>query len=344
MKNFLNILSVCLVCFFFANKKMDVCHSNEDELEIECSVRGVSANDLTQLKEQIALEQESLVLVPKRPHVAAAKNPKRELQVCGVKLNNVKKLIQENSECGDAELLKLKSRILHIKARLSRITYYKVVRNDLPNYLAKSDELLHVIHKTIHDKVSLDDSVTMLDNFNHEIPVEEDLIDDTEIKNTKTVEGLEKLVQNLNVSTQADPLNRTHVLPAINSENHQIASTSKLPQSSHSLKSLLEKEDISSLIELLNTIILYKSQAMTEPEIDYLSSLPTPPGRMSSQNVNQVPNLGCPRFQVDTSKPPLNFNKQQPKSPELDTSLGFLLNLSMFINRDPSSWGINYSG
>lgn len=75
---------------YSCNLKMNIDHLKRDELEVECLVRNLTVDDITYLKKHTELKEISPVLVPIRPHLSAFKNPKRELQLCGVKLNSVK--------------------------------------------------------------------------------------------------------------------------------------------------------------------------------------------------------------------------------------------------------------
>lgn len=86
---------------------MNVEYLKKDELEVECIIRGLTLDAITQLKEQIELEESSAALVPKSPHLPSCGNPKKELQLCGVKLNSVKEWMQSNSECEDV-VIKIK--------------------------------------------------------------------------------------------------------------------------------------------------------------------------------------------------------------------------------------------
>lgn len=61
---------------------MDNDYLKQDEFEVEFLVRNLTLDDVTQVKEQIELKETSLILIPKRPHLSAHKNPIQDLQLC----------------------------------------------------------------------------------------------------------------------------------------------------------------------------------------------------------------------------------------------------------------------
>lgn len=283
---------------------MNIEHLNKDEIEIECLVRGLATDDIGQLEEQIKMEETSSVLVSKRPHLSASKNPKRELQLCGVKLNNVKEWMKDNIECENMdEHLRLRSKLLHIKNRLNRMTYSKSIKNEIPQFIIKSNELLQIVYKSLEEKVALNSSLDYLNDFNLDIPSEDDFEEEFEIRDFHSTEmPKSKTVQ---LPTNPD-INST---PTI---TNPIASTSKLPnQFSLPLKEMLEKEEVGTLIELLNNVIVSKSQSLTPEEIEHLSSLPTPPSRPHPSNTTyaQSRRFDCKRTSntIDPSKSQTNF-------------------------------------
>lgn len=363
---------------------MEIDHLESDEIEVECLVRGLNLDNLVQLKAQLVLEIKSPALKTKRPHMAAYKNPKRELQLCGAKLNELKEWIQENSEeVVTAEIVKIKSRILHIQGRLERMTYSKSLKKDLPNFVNKVSDLLRVIgDKETNETHSLTVSIREIRDLDLELESDDEVLSndflDPQMDSTKISRKNVKIVENTAVSnrmgspgTVETELNRNRqqinispVAGTSTGSNVQVDRTGQTNVCSrnalkNSVRELLGKESVDSLIDIVNDMILTKTANMSDTS--RLADLPTPTvpcgsgsqsnlfnkgyGSNPTTNQNAVSNnLVGNTFTFDSTRPPPAVDREAFPS-DLNMSLGYSLPyLSMFVNRDPSTWGITFTG
>lgn len=199
----------------------------KDEAEIEFAVRGLKVGDVTQLQEQIILESKSNSLIPKKPHYSAYKNPRRELKLCGAKLNEMREWIvsQVDNNRESEDLVKLKSRILHVHQRLKRLSYSKVVKDDLPIFLDKTSEILDLIMKSISKEVSLIESVAPVEVLDLDLLNEDESDDELDFPSHIQTNVVPKIVS---LST---PLNEPVIAGESSGNRIEISSRNELGRS-----------------------------------------------------------------------------------------------------------------
>lgn len=129
---------------------MDIYALSPDELEVEFSVRNITS-DVSQrfsvLKEQLDDEHAKNISVPNRPHVAACKSPRREVNFCAIKLRDFRDVIKRSIEdpLEIIELKKIYSRVVHVENRLERLRFSKCVRDEVKSLLEGAGKLIEMI-------------------------------------------------------------------------------------------------------------------------------------------------------------------------------------------------------
>lgn len=147
---------------------MNIEHLELDEFELECLVRSIEDpsidEKLTNLKLRLELEQEHSCLIPNKPHLLARKNPKREISNVASKIKEIYDCLQEAMQNDDQDdLLKLKSRLLHVKDRLIRLNKSKAVAiTAVIQTLDKVNQLLRFVDESVGANEPLNQSITKL--------------------------------------------------------------------------------------------------------------------------------------------------------------------------------------
>lgn len=157
---------------------MDPNHLKHDEFWVECKVRDLVGSHLTMLNtlvESIPSEDIHEVLRPIRAHEAARKKPKREIDTCAQKLVEIKQLLQDSiKEMTELELKQIKSRIIHVNSRLSRIASSPTYKNYALEYLNTGKFLLELVTNHLKDPSRLNESIDTLHNLTVTAPPEDE--------------------------------------------------------------------------------------------------------------------------------------------------------------------------
>lgn len=245
-----------------------------DEFEIECRIRnlneGTNIDRLKNLLEQVQVETTTPVLIPTVAHIAASKNPKRELRICSEKINTLHNWLQhhlKNKELNRIHLYKIKSRILHVQGRLFRISKSKVANQEAISLLEICTNLLDPIEKVISEVNQIEELESSFSNI--ELPelyedsssAEEDDFDKKSkvisSNNELEIESFKTFIKNNTPASQpsSEPVATTSKASIQNSseikkaeeENSHVAEVlSKIP-------STISQKDLLSLVEIINS-------------------------------------------------------------------------------------------
>ena len=104
---------------------MDSSHLRPDEFLVECATRkikGTPKQVQDALNEAWQFEKQFPPARPSEMHVAAAKNPMREINLCTKRLSEIERQLQEAVDTPDFDFSVIKSRLLHLSGRLFRAT------------------------------------------------------------------------------------------------------------------------------------------------------------------------------------------------------------------------------
>lgn len=222
---------------------MDPNHLKHDEFLVECKVRNLVGSHLTMfntLVDALGAEVTHDVLVPNRAHEAARKKPKREIDTCARKLFELKQHIQDSIiEMPVKELSIMKSRIIHVNSRLSRIANSPTYNQAALEYLQIGTSLLDLVIKLLADPSKLDESIQTLGNLTISAPSE-----------------IESEVDEANRGEQKEFKNQTSKSPLTKPEDSSspIAHSSKMFPSQEVMAALANSPKSSELFNLLEQI------------------------------------------------------------------------------------------
>ena len=246
---------------------MDIDLLENDEFEVECEVRGLNGPPLVRynnLKEQIANEQSTPVIVPNRAHVLARKHPRREIKICSYKLNDFYCWLKDHkSEASIDVLKKIHSRLLHVHARLTRISKSKVSQDDALSLLEMCDTLINPIQQhVINENMSLDDMNETINSLNFQTNDEGSESDDSndrvskvldKIANSETYPLKNSQIDDSNEPKAVSSQNVEETLEAGSSSSTSILSPSNAYRHTNDYHSSRGHDELMNLVEAINS-------------------------------------------------------------------------------------------
>lgn len=138
-----------------------------EDFVVECEVRKISGpiiQQLEKLKKILNDEQNDPSLIPTRPHDRAYRQPKIEANYCIASIKEIKSeislVIQEDFSKLD-EIDSVETRLLHVRGRLGRLEYSKVVADKVRAAKESCDVLYAAISKIKSREITPDDSLVV---------------------------------------------------------------------------------------------------------------------------------------------------------------------------------------
>lgn len=314
---------------------MDLNLLNDDELGIEFLVRGLQSNQegaLSQLKAQIDLEKVTSVLIPKRPHEAARKSPRREIKFCGAKFIAFQEWMKLNVENADGnEWAKLRSRVLHVIGRLKRMSYSPSVKMDVDKLLLDGQKLLEFIDHSVEERAAQD----IREDLNN-LTIELNELDDFDLGDYPNVQStiipgsqsevgaMSQVRVNAVAGPNVLPVDRNFYLnsePSTSQGNPAVRFAHSDQNSSRRddferLRTLLASQDLDQLTEILNEVILTKTALLSTQElqnIELLNNMSTPPSR--TPNKLFVPSRPIPNIRDSNAESSVTFAQHSTVPP-----------------------------
>lgn len=185
---------------------MDVKLLLSHEVLIECWVRGIAvkssdiAKIFPQLESTLKLEWDGKIASPTKPHMAAIKNPNKEITLCFSKLDDVKTVFkngirdQENRN----HLLDIcHSRLHHVNSRLNRLSNLPNFRNIVNKVKGTCESFIQLTEEILSEAITAEECIAELDNIFMDIPTNENILeylsnfcDDTSQENDDKDESL----------------------------------------------------------------------------------------------------------------------------------------------------------
>lgn len=211
-----------------------------DELKIECelrNIRGLQSVQFSMLKLSLENEAKGEEEEPKLAHLAALKNPKREVASCAKKLVDIQETLVEflksNSVHKPLILNSMITRVRHYHSRLLRISNSPSVVIEYPPVFKLCEDLLALLDAADLNDNNLNESITNIQNLDSSLT--KSII--------KTVESDEKLVET--VSSNISTPTQTNTTTSANISNLS-------PEMIKQFQSLLQNEinDPSSLSQI----------------------------------------------------------------------------------------------
>lgn len=165
--------------------KDDLEHLDASELDLEFLVRQIKGSffqQLTQLKDHLKKEENNESVGP-TAHVAALKNPRREVNFCTRKFSEIRKDLESHMKHLDASNLELteeslkryRARLLHIIGRMKRISSSQVAREGAMKLLLVINPFMDLLKP---NGISIDDLDKSLNALDLE-PKEQELLRET---------------------------------------------------------------------------------------------------------------------------------------------------------------------
>lgn len=168
---------------------MDVKLLSKSEMLVECWVRGipVSSSDINPtiptLQEKISNEWINSSFSSLMPHVGACKDPLAEINLCFLKLNDIKKIVKSLTEeekekanlPQNLSMDKCHSRLIHVSGRLSRLLNISHVKPVIEKVKDICDSFIHIIEDMISEVITAKDGLQEMEKFTVEIPKDQSI-------------------------------------------------------------------------------------------------------------------------------------------------------------------------
>lgn len=145
-----------------------------EELKVECelrNIRGLQSIQQSMLDHYLKIEMSGEEHPPNRAHSAALKNPKRELSYCAGKIieiqESLKNELRSDSGYKSLVLIAMRSRAIHYRSRIVRISSSPTVADEFQKVLDLCDKLIDVLNIADVEDENLDKSIQDLENLDN---------------------------------------------------------------------------------------------------------------------------------------------------------------------------------
>ena len=153
--------------------KMNPYMLEADELKVECdlrNIRGLQSVQQSMLKFCLNNENSGEEVSPQSAHLAACKNPKREVALCAKKIieiqESLKESLKSSSENNKPLIIEaMQTRALHYRSRLNRISKSEAVGQECPPVMKLCEELIKVLTDTSSEEDKLNKSISNLEKL-----------------------------------------------------------------------------------------------------------------------------------------------------------------------------------
>lgn len=216
---------------------MDIAHLAPSEVDIECTVRGLSGNQkVAFLRNALQQEAAGAKISPEIAHQDAIHRPRLEVEICSNKINNLRenfrsKLTQVPSDANTFTIDKenitlLKSKLAHVRGRLLRLSTVASITNRVTYLLEVCIQLQNLFDRSLTTREDLDETCKIMDAI--EIDSNDSIIEEENAEvqqvpphsgacstpHTKTLTGINNFAPPLMTTNTTMTIPQTNVNPS----------------------------------------------------------------------------------------------------------------------------------
>ena len=144
---------------------METSHLSPDEFVIECVVRKITGHPsdvLETIRGAWQFERDNPVVRPSQMHIAASKNPVREINSCISRLKELEDQLGKREMHEDEDLKKIRSRLLHLEGRFYRASSSPKHGDKAKIALKSVERVIDTVNELLEGSLDLDATLDSL--------------------------------------------------------------------------------------------------------------------------------------------------------------------------------------